>query len=115
MAINFKTNDPQGLLRAFKSEINAKKCVTWSYDEKGYFTHTPQQWKFKAWLKPTIYNGQLTMNIVGRKDEATSSAVYAVYHGRFIEAMLTHCDDKFVTGDATSMPTNTDIITTRAA
>lgn len=115
MAINFETSDPYKLLAAFKAAIDEKKVVTWSYDKENDFTHTPDQWKNLAWLRPAIYQGRLTMNILGRKDQRTSSVLYAVYHGRFIESMLTHCDKLFTSSAATAMPTNNDYITSSAA
>jgi hypothetical protein len=68
-----------------------------------------------GWLRPTIYEGRLTMNFIGRNNKKTSKADYGVLHGRFIESMLTHCDDLFSTGTATAAPTNADVISTVAA
>jgi hypothetical protein len=49
------------------------------------------------------------MNFYRRKGEKTTSVgLYGVYHGRFIESMLTHCDKLFKGGTATAMPTNAD-------
>jgi hypothetical protein len=115
MAINFETPTPNKLLAAFKKDIDDGKVVTWSYDSDGDFTHTPDQWKNRAWLRPVVYQGQLTMNFIGSNKEVTPSVVYSVYHGRFIESMLTHCDKLFSTGAATAMGTNADIIITTVA
>jgi hypothetical protein len=115
MAINFETSDPHNLLASFKKAINAKHVVTWSYDADGDFTHTPDQWKNRAWLRPVIYQGRLTMNLLGRKSVVTSKELYGVYHGRFIESMLAHCDSLFTSAIATAMPTNSDVITTKVA
>lgn len=115
MAINFETAEPAKLLAAFKKAIDDKHVVTWSYDKDGDFTHTPDQWNRRAWLRPVMYQGRLTMNFLGRQNEKTSRAVYGVYHGRFIESMLTHCDKLFKSGAATAMPTNSDYITSQVA
>lgn len=114
MAINFDTTDPAGLLAAFKYGIDRGHIVTWSYDKDGDFTHTPDQWKNKAWLRPSVYTGRLILNIIGRQREAMPLEVYAVYHGRFIEAMIRHCRTRFSVGTATAMPTNSDPITIAA-
>src|SRR4051812_49300242 len=114
MSINFETIKPTRLLTAFKKAIDDGHVVTWSYDADGDFTHTPPQWKNRAWLKPSIFAGQLTMNVVGAQGVPTSPEIYAVYHGRFIEAMLAHCDALFDRSVATAMPTNSDIITQAA-
>ena len=108
MAINFDSADPSKLLAAFKKAIDDGHVVTWSYDKDGDFTHTPDQWKNQAWLRPNIYTGRLTLNFLGNNNVKTTKAVYGVFHGRFIESMLTHCDGLFTTGMATAMPTNSD-------
>jgi hypothetical protein len=114
MAINFETSDPQKLLATFKHLIDQKKVVTWSYDRDGDFTHTPDQWARKAWLSPSILNGRLIMNFLGNQSVTTTSALYGVYHGRFLESMLTHCDTLFSSGTASAMPTNSDRLTRTA-
>jgi hypothetical protein len=115
MAINFQTTDAAALLAAFKKAIDSKHVVTWAYDPEGDFYHTPEQWRQSGWLRPAIYTGQLTMNFVGRNTKKTTKADYGVLHGRFIESMLTHCDQLFSNATATASPTNSDIITTVAA
>ena len=64
MAINFDTSDPYKLLADFKKAIGTKQVVTWSYDQDGDFTHTPEQWLRKAWLHPNITQGRLTYRIL---------------------------------------------------
>jgi hypothetical protein len=116
MAINFETTTPKNLLAAFKKAVDEGHIVTWQYDSDGDFTHTPEQWKYRAWLRPVIYEGtRLTLNFVCRSDEQTTKAVYGVYHGRFIESMLTHCDELFTIGIATAGATNSDLINTKVA
>jgi hypothetical protein len=115
MSINFDTPDPTKLLTAFKAAIDAGDVVTWSYDKDGNFTHTPEQWRNHARLRPSIYSGRLIVNFYGRSDETTTKALYGVYHGRFLESMLTHCDTLFSNGWATAMPTNNDVITAKVA
>lgn len=108
MAIRLKTNTPQALLNAFKKAIDEKRILTWSYDVDGDFTHTPDQWKNKAWLRSHVRTGELVLTIIKQKDVNISSLIYAVYHGRFIESMLQHCDTLFSEGIATAMPTTED-------
>lgn len=115
MSINFLTTDPNKLLAAYKKAIDDKHVVTWSYDKAGDFTHTPDQWVNKAWLRPVILDGRLILNILGNKSVVTTRAIYAVYHGRFIESMLSHCDLLFTTAQATALPTNSDVLTESAA
>ncbi len=114
MAINFETTDPQKLLATFKAAIDQRHVVTWSYDQAGNFTHTPDQWKDQAVLRPNIFNGWLVMNFYLKKGQKTTKELYGVYHGRFIESMLTHCDTLFTNSTATAMPTNADRTTLAA-
>ena len=54
MAIIIKTNNPSGLLKAIYKAIDDKEIETWIYDADKDFTHTPDQWKNKAWLRPKV-------------------------------------------------------------
>lgn len=110
MAIILKTATPDKLLATFKKAIDDNRISTWSYDKDGDFTHTPDQWKNKAWLRPHIKAGQLVLTIINQKDTKISSLVYAVYHGRFIESVLHHCDTLFSDGTATALPSSEDRI-----
>jgi hypothetical protein len=115
MAINFNTANPSNLLAAFKKAIDDKKIVTWSYDTDGDFTHTPEQWKKRAWLRPRISNGVLSLTFIPSQRENTTWEVYSVYHGRFMESMMVHCHDLFSEASAPSKPTAADSITSNVA
>jgi hypothetical protein len=96
MAIQVNTADPQGLLDSIYVAIDEGNIVTWTYDEDGDFIHdTPdEQWVGEAWLHPEPGLAVLTMNIIP-PEKGMSKEAYAVYHGRFIEMLLAHFDDKF--------------------
>jgi hypothetical protein len=104
MALLFTTSNPNLLLSSFKKAIDERRIATWSYDPDGDFTHETIQWKYKAWLRPKIENGKLLLIILNPKDQSISSEVYAIYHGRFAESMLVHCDSLFTDVLSTSMP-----------
>ena len=108
MALFFYTSEPYELLKAFKKAIDNGRVTTWSYDDDGDFTHTPDQWVKKAWLRPKVESDRLALYILHPKATNISSIVYAVYHGRFIESMLVHCDKLFTKGFATAFPAGTD-------
>jgi hypothetical protein len=115
MAINFETTDPQKLLATFKAAIKQGHIVTWSCDSDGDFTHTLDQWKNQAWMRPVLYQGQLTMNFIGNtRATKPMREVYAIYHGRFIESMLAHCDNLFANATATALATAGDKVATVA-
>lgn len=68
---------------------------TWAYDDDGDFYHTPEQWKGKAWLRPILQQGMLSFGLLGQKEIQMTKLYYAIYHGRFIEMLLTHFDKQF--------------------
>lgn len=115
MALLFSTNVPQQLLNDFKTKISQGHIVTWECDADGDFTHLTDQWRGKAYLRPSIDIGGLRLNILGHSKFVTSWAIYGIYQGRFIESMTTHCNQLFTNAAATAQPTNADVITTKAA
>jgi hypothetical protein len=110
MAIVVRTDRPQGLLAAIKAEIDAGKIDTWRYDSDGDFSHSPDQWRHKAWLRPSTGAGELVFKILTPTNQKMSRVVYAVYHGRFIEMLLTHFDLRFTSADASALPERGDIV-----
>jgi hypothetical protein len=104
MALIANTQDPSVLLVAIKKAIDDNEIDTWSYDKDGDFTHTPSQWKNLAWLRPVIDSGTLKFGIIGHKDIALSKTTYSVYHGRFIEMLLTHFASKVPSVGVTGKP-----------
>ena len=104
MAVYFLTAQPQALLADFKKKIDQGHVVTWSYDQEGDFTHTADQWKYMAWLRPSVESDKLTLYILKNSKQILTPALYGIYHGRFIESVVTHCDKLFTTGIATAMP-----------
>jgi len=111
MSVSVITAKPKTLLAAIKKAIDDKKVVTWEYDSDGDFTHSPEQWKNKAWFKPKVMEGRLVLGIVGQAKANTTSEVYAVYHGRFTEMLLAHFDAEFTIASVTAMPDSNDSIT----
>ena len=110
MAAYFLTTTPNALLKAFKKAIDEGHIVTWSYDNQGDFTHTVSQWKNLAWLRPSVQSDRLVFNIIKPQNTAISKEVYAIYHGRMIEAMLAHFDNTFTDGVATAAPDGNDLV-----
>lgn len=108
MAIFVNTTQPRKLLEDIKKEINDKKIDTWLYDNEGDFYHAPNQWKFKAWLRPTVEANRLVFGIIGQENVNLSIIAYAVYHGRFIEMLLNHFDKQFTEVYASSQKTQYD-------
>lgn len=108
MAVSAYTQSPGELLKAIKKAIDDKEVGTWAYDGDGDFYHTPEQWKGKAWLRPVIQQGMLSFGLLGQKDIAMTKLYYAVYHGRFIEMLLSHFDNQFSIAVATAQADSVD-------
>jgi hypothetical protein len=102
MSVHIPTSSPKQLLSSIKVKIDKGEIRTWSYDKDGDFTHTPDQWKNKAWLRPRDVAGELVLGIVAPKGTTLSKEVYGVYHGRFIEMMLVHFDADIARATATA-------------
>lgn len=101
MALSVKTDNPSGLLSSIKKAIDDNVVATWSYDKDGDFTHIPDQWRNKAWLRPKTETGELRFVIIEPKDTTITKMVSGIYHGRFIEMLTSHFDTKFSTATAT--------------
>ena len=102
MAVKAFCENPQKLLMDIKAAIRSGTVQTWELDTDWDFTHSPTQWKNQAWFRPSIESGQLVFRILGQKSETMSMETYAVYHGRFIEMLLAHFDQKFTSASATA-------------
>lgn len=113
MALAVSTTSPQSLLTAIKKAIDDKKVVTWRYEDIGgvrYYTHCVEQWDRTAWFKASTAAPGLVFNIVPPKGKAISAPVYAVYHGRLAEMLLSHFDKQFCQASASALPVSGDSV-----
>lgn len=109
--LTFKTSTPNALLSAIKKAIDKGAVATWSYDSEGDFTHTPSQWKDKAWFRPKAVSGtELEFRIIRPQGSRVSREDYAVYHGRFIEMMTAHFSADFTTAQSTPNAATGDLV-----
>lgn len=102
MATVVYTPTSKSLLAQIKKAIDEGTVDTWIYDTDGDFTHKPEQWKNKAWLRPYVSSGVLQFGLVGRNGVDMSKEIYGIYHGRFIEMLLVHFDGAFSNVTATA-------------
>ena len=109
MSVIVYTNKPKQLLASIKEAMSAGAIRTWSYDADGDFTHVPDQWSRKAWFRPRLLSDQIVFNIITPAQTVMSRMTYAVYHGRFVEMLLTHFDEDFERAVASALPTKNDI------
>lgn len=111
MALRFNTKTPKKLLTFLRGAIDDGRIVTWDYDSDGDFTHMAAQWKNKAWFRPKIVKRrELQFIILKPQNEVITSEIYAVYHGRLIEAMLAHFDNMFINASASPLPELGDVV-----
>jgi hypothetical protein len=110
MAVRVFCQNPSSLLSKIKTSAKSGSLETWSIDSDGDFTHSPEQWKNRAWFRPKIEDDKVVFNILAPKGTRMSRAVYAVYHGRFIEMLLTHFDLEFQRASATALPAAGDAV-----
>jgi hypothetical protein len=109
MAIIVRTSNPGSLLASIKTGIATSKVRTWSVDSDDDFTHIADQWIHKAWLRPRIARYDLLVfNVLSPRNTRMSRVVYGIYHGRFIEMLLTHFDAELDDASATAMPVSPD-------
>ena len=92
MAVIVKAGSRQALVDSIYKAIDDKRIVTWDYDADRDFRHTPDQWRGRGWMRPTVAWDALYFGLLGPKDTVMTKSVYAVYHGRFAEMLLEHFD-----------------------
>ena len=110
MAIFVKTQDPQGLVDRIKKAIDAKSIDTWIYDSDGDFTHNVNQWLYRAWIRARSEEGRVVFYVLGHKQKDMTVSEYAVYHGRFVEMLLSHFDTICSNIEVTPLATKYDIV-----
>ena len=110
MAVTIQTGSPKTVIATLKKAIDDGKAPTWSYDKDGDFTHTPPQWKNKAWMRPRITANGVDVNIVKPQGETITWEIYAIYHGRFIELAINHAHDDYSVATASPKPVSGDVV-----
>lgn len=110
MAVRVSCDDPQKLLKHIKAAVRDGTVQTWQLDSDGDFTHTPRQWINQAWFRPKTFAEELIFNLLGQTSSIMSKPTYGVYHGRFIEMLLTHFDEEFDVAIATALPVEDDYV-----
>lgn len=88
-------------------KIDDNQIRTWDYDEDGDITQKNTQWANGAWL--TVYGENQTLvkvGIISNIGEEMSKQLYAIYHARFSEMLLSYYDELIETIEVTSMKEN---------
>jgi len=102
MAIFVFTGSPQVVWEKIRAAIGQGRIETWEIDTDNDLTHSPPQWKNKAWFRCYVNNDKLSFALFGVKGIAMTKVVYGVYHGRLIETLLAHFDTEFSSISATA-------------
>jgi hypothetical protein len=110
MAVRAFTDEPKELLSAIKKAIAEGVIETWRIDSDGDLTHTSAQWGGRAWMRPKVLEDRLLFNIVASNKEKMSKTLYGFYHGRLIQTLLIHFDNRMKTVSATALGTTGDDI-----
>jgi len=88
MSVRALTADAQDLLDEIKTQIDQGHIETWSYSQAGDFTHTPTQWKNKAWLRPKVEKDSVDWSPFLRQTVKTHfSSNGELSHGCFTQAV----------------------------
>ena len=114
MGVVVNCSGPEALLRSIYKAIDEGHVRTWICDKDGDFTHEPEQWRRKAWLRPVVAFGALKFGLLGPTGVLMTKPIYGVYHGRFIEMLLTHFDADFTNVFASACGNEVDRFQTRA-
>lgn len=114
MAIYIRTQNPQRLIEGINRSIQNRDIVTWTVDKEGDYTIDRDQWRFRAWMKPTLKEGQLVMSIIQSRKFPMTNELYAVYHGRFVSTVIAHFSDEIEGVEVTPHPIiDVDVIETQ--
>jgi hypothetical protein len=110
MAIIIYTKNPNDFLDKIYSAIDKGDIDTWSYNTDKDLTHSPDQWKNKAWFRPITDIDILRFGIVANQKIEFTYQLYGLYHGRFIETLLTHFNNEFIRISTTAKPIEPDLV-----
>lgn len=110
MAVTASTNNPTGLLEQLRSAIRDNHVKTWQWVQEVYLTHSPSQWANLAFFRPQVQHGALVFYIWPPQGSTISPEVYAIYHGRLIEMLLSHLNSGFTQLFASASPITGDLM-----
>lgn len=104
MAIYIRTQNPQRLIEGINRSIQSRDIVTWAVDKEGDYTIDRDQWRFRAWMRPTLIDGQLVMSVIQSRRFPMTNELYGVYHGRFVSTVLAHFSNEIEGIEVTPRP-----------
>lgn len=105
MAVIIDTDNPDLLLEKIYDAIEHKQAGKWVATSDGRLTYGTLLWKNEAFFRPQIWveEKQLRFGLLKRKDRKhISSKLYATFHTKMIELLLSQFDQDFRRVAATS-------------
>ncbi|HRF09432.1 MAG TPA: hypothetical protein PL193_12440 [Xanthobacteraceae bacterium] len=112
MAIRLFCKEPKVLDKKIKAAFDDGVFSDWKLDSDGDFTFVSEEWENTAWMRPKVLEDRIVFNILGAKSKSMTREVYAVYHCRFVEMLLSHFDTDFIRVTVTALPDKGDILPT---
>ena len=94
------TDQSTVLKNAIDKKINANELETWEIVKNNknevLYSHSPEQWKERAMLKPNIYDNRIEFVITWwTQNEEPDEATKGYILGRFVEILVVHFRRKF--------------------
>ncbi len=90
MAIYVENDDPASWIKKIVGDIKANKLDTWACDAQGDLSHTPPQYKGKAWLRPAAEQSRIAFYVLGNKTDGLPRSMFGLIQGRFVEVLVGH-------------------------
>lgn len=95
MAIIIQTQNPLQLNERIRQLVVEYPLLTWEVDTDNDYTLILERWRYRAWMRPNTdrqADGELQFGIVSSTRYPMTTTLYAVYHARFAEFLLSHFD-----------------------
>lgn len=87
MAITVMSAVAEDLAQALVGAVKTSGCE-WKADQ-GMLTSTDPALASEAWFSADLYEHAVVFTLLARPDRPLPAAVYAAYHGRMVEMLLT--------------------------
>ena len=93
--IKLKGKTAHDIVDSIDKMIESGEIRVWEKDDEGDYTHSSSQWREKSWFRRILNkddNREIKFGIIGNKHVEMTRTLYAIYHGRFTEMLLTYFD-----------------------
>ena len=87
MAIIITSAQPRTLLKEIREQVHEGRLRNWRLKSGKYLAYVGDHGN-EAWLSPEISINELRFEITGPEVIGVNREMYAIYHGRFIETLL---------------------------